>query len=54
MRVEDDEFDKKSTRLKPFVTLKHKCNCFEFYKSTLNYLTYTFVDNYDSLLMDEN
>ena len=53
MRVEDDEFDKKSTRLKPLLTPKHEYDRFEFCKSKLNDFTHTFVDNYDSVHIDK-
>ena len=54
MRVEDDEFGKKSTQLKLLLTLKHEYDCFKFCKYKLNDFTNTFfVDNYDSVHIDE-
>ena len=53
MREEGDDFDKKSTRLKPSLTPKHEYDRFEFCKSKLNDFTNTFVDNYDSVHIDE-
>ena len=51
--VEDDEFDRRSTRLKVLLISRHKYDCFEFCNSKLNYFTKTFVDNYDSMHIDE-
>ena len=53
MKEEGDDFDKKSTRLKPLLTSKHEYDRFEFCKSKLNDFTHTFVDNYDSVHIDE-
>ena len=54
MRVEDVEFDKKSTRLKPLLTPKHEYDRFEFCKYKLNDCTNTFVDNYDCVHINKN
>ena len=43
MRIEDDEFDRKSTRLKPLLKSENKHDCCEFCKSKINNLTY--LDN---------
>ena len=53
MEEEDNDFDKKSTRLKPLLTPKHEYNRFEFCKSILNDFTDTFVDNYNSVHIDK-
>ena len=39
--------------MKPLLTPKYEYDCFEFCKSKFNDLTNTFVDNYDSVHIDE-